>query len=284
MIRIRPLLALAAASLLAAPPAAAQEPRGIVFILERTAEAEGRLLAVALLGADGYEAPPSELHGDSTARAFEERWLRAGHSYEVLRHGERMGTATVAAPEREEACSEPTAGATLALSAGQAPWRGLAGEGLPAQHDAPWVRPSTPAERRVLDSLAAALFQAHGIDAAARATADTTVATLLFGEAARPVLVGSYRLRSTDPVTRQASAFIIAEEGRNGYRPAFVDFHEGLEPNHRTRSLVDAADLDADGLPDLVLENRYWKSWDYSILSRTANGWMEMYRDGGGGC
>ena len=44
------------------------------------------------------------------------------------------------------------------------------------------------------------------------------MATLLFHRNARPVLVGSYALATEDMMTRQASAFIIAEEGQDGER------------------------------------------------------------------
>jgi hypothetical protein len=284
MMRIRSLAVLAAASFAAFGPAAAQEPRGILFLLYSGQEGTGILVPVAVLGEHGYDALPARGGVDGTLGDFQARWFPAGRRYEVLRHGERAGTATVV-QQIHEPCGNPDAEATLALTGGSrpVPWQALAGEGLPEQLDAPWVRASLATERRVLDGMAAALFAAHGIDGAGR-TSTVTTATLLFGAIARPVLVGTYTLTAGHPLPRQASAFIIAEEGQDGYRPAFTDFHEGLAPDHRQLTLIDAADLDGDRFPDLVLENQFWQRAEYSILTRGDNGWWTAYRGGASGC
>jgi hypothetical protein len=184
---------------------------------------------------------------------------------------------------------EPGCGGALGARARLAPdradqWRAVAGHGLPPQPGAPWLREATAQERRTLDRLAAALFAAHGIDVAARPEADSSFATLLFHRNARPVLVGSYALRSADEVMRQASAFIIAEDTQDGYRPAFVAFHEGRNPEFARSELLDALDLDGDSAPELVLQNAYWESWDFSILTRDEHGWTQVYRGAGAGC
>src|SRR5688572_19112530 len=105
MMRIRSLAVLAA-SLAAVAPAAAQEPRGVLFVLESWREGAGRLVPVAVLGEGRYEALPSRVSGDGSMTDFTSRWIPAGRRYEVLRHGERVGTATVVQQIREP-CGNP---------------------------------------------------------------------------------------------------------------------------------------------------------------------------------
>lgn len=274
-----------AALALAAAPAVAQDPRGILFLVQRVDGYENGnavMEPIALIHENGYEDPLAQLV-DGVTTEFDARWFAAGRRYGVLSRGVQSGTAMVVAPE------EPGCGGTPGARARLAPdredrWRAVAGEGLPGQPGAPWLRAATRDERRTLDRLAAALFAAHGIDVAARPEADTTVTTVLFHRNARPVLVGSYALKTTDEVMRQASAFIIAEDTQDGYRPAYVAFHEGRNPELARSELLDALDLDGDSAPELVLQNAYWESWDYAILKRDEHGWTQVYRGGGAGC
>ena len=282
--RIRPIsIPVAALALAMAAPAAAQESGAILFVVQHleVEEPEDVMLEpISLVHQEGYDDPMG-MH-EEEAGAFDAKWFPAGRRYPVLSRGQSAGTVTIVRPE-EPACGG--LGAVGRLAPGRAGnWRGLAGQGLPEQRGAPWLREATAQERRTLDRMAAALFAAHGIDVAARPEGDTSVATVLFHRNARPVLVGTYTLSSDDEVMREASAFIIAEEGQDGYRPAFVSFHEGRIPDRQSRDLLDAADLDGDSFPELVLQNLYWESWDFSILTRDEHGWVEAYNGGGAGC
>jgi hypothetical protein len=268
---------------LAAPAATQMEVRGVVFAVVRAEDGEGVLEPVTLLVPDGFTMPMHE-PSDAVMRAFNARWLGAGRSYDVLSRGERVGTVAVRTPD-EPACMGLTARATLNVRpAPRVGWQALAGSGIPHQTGAPWLRTPTVAEKRDLDRMAAALFSAHGIDVAGRTRGDTAAATLLVHENARPVLVASYVLEAQSPVFRRASALIVAEEGEAGYRPAYVWFHEGVEAAVEAQELVDAADLDGDGMPELVVRTNYYESWDFTILRRTEHGWIPVYRGGGGGC
>jgi hypothetical protein len=266
-----------------APPLAAQEVRGVVFVASGEADGSAILDPVAALLADGFMAPGDGLDADS-AGAFNQRWMAAGRRYDLLSRGERIGGVTVTAVE-EAGCTGLTArgrfdvGGTLREG-----WEGLAGEGLPEQRDAPWLRDATSAERRDLDRMAAALFDAHGIDVAQRTRGDTATAALIGHPNARPVLVASYALATSDAPFRQAALLVIAEDGDNGYRPAYAWFREAVDADVESRNLVDAADLDGDGQAELVIRDGYYESWSYTIFTRTPAGWLEVYHGGGGGC
>jgi hypothetical protein len=259
--------------------------RGIVFAVVRRRDGEGAMEPVALLLPQGYAAP-TYADSDSAQRAFNARWLGTGRSYDVLSRGERVGSIAVRTAD-EPACTGLGASGTMDVRpAPPTGWQGLAGAGLPAQAGAPWLRAPTIEEKRELDRMAAALFAAHGIDAAARTPGtDTASAALLVHPNARPVLVASYTLDETQAsYLRRGALLLVAEEGETGYRPAHVWFNEGVEEDVETQQLIDAADLDGDGMPELVVRHGYYESWDFEILRRGELGWTRAYRGGGGGC
>ena len=284
--RLAILAAITALVLVPAGAAAQEEARGILFATQRMEPDEDGgdavLEPVVLLWEDGILVePPYE--GDEVV-AFNASWLAVGREYGVLSAGVPAGRVRVTTAEAP-ACAG--LGARGTLQGGPRPpegWQGLAGEGLPEQAGAPWLRAATRAERRELDRMAAALFAAHGTDLAAITRADTTVSTLVVHPNARPILVGSYRLADDRDVLRQWSTLIIAEDGEEGYRPLHAWFHGGLADQVEWRALVDAVDLDGEGMPELVVRNAYYESWDYLILQRIPAGWTELYRGGGGGC
>jgi hypothetical protein len=282
---VRRAIALAIACIAVMPAAAAAQgdPRGILFAAGVSEDGLAMLEPVANLRENGFTQPPGGLEAGD-ADPFMARWMTPGRRYDVLSRGERIGS--VALGETTEAgCSGLSATGTLDVrSRLPAEWQGLAGGGLPEQRDAPWLRDVTAEEKRSLDRMAAALFDAHGIQRAGRTKGDTATAALIGHPNARPVLLASYTLETEDAVFRQAALLVFAEDGDDGYRPAFAWFHEGIEADVESRTLVDAADLDGDGQAELVVRNGYYESWSYTIFTRTPAGWVEVYHGGGGGC
>jgi hypothetical protein len=272
---------LAALLALAAPvSAAAQDVRGVVFAASGANGDTAWIEPVAILLTSGYMEPHAE-----EISPFRDAWMQPGRRYDVLSRGEPVARMTIGGTA-VEGCGGLSA---QGPQQGRAPLRleqqGLAGEGLPAQHGAPWLRTVSSAERGQLDRMAAALFDAHGIDLAQRPRADTATAALLIHPNARPVLVGTYaRATQSSPLQRKAALLVIAEDGARGYRPAYVRFNEEVEDDMQSSELVDAADLDGDGMPELVIRTTYYEGWDYTILSRTEAGWIEVHRGGGTGC
>jgi hypothetical protein len=276
------LLALCASC---APGLKAQDPaRGIVFSVVVTEEGDAWMNPVATLTANGFRAPADPVEADS-AGAFRARWMMPGTRYDVLSRGVAIGSVVADSAGEVEGCGDLSVRGSLdvrvVLNEG---WEGLAGEGLPEQRDAPWLRDVEPAEKRGLDGMAAALFRAHRVDDSAGNWADTVTVALIGHPNARPVLVGGYILKTVDPGFAQAAVFVIAEDGDDGDRPAYTWFHQGVDADVESRRLVDAADLDGDGVPELVVRNSFYESWSYTVLKRTPEGWAEVYTGGGGGC
>jgi hypothetical protein len=51
-----------------------------------------------------------------------------------------------------------------------------------------------------------------------------------------------------------------------------------------TRTLLDVADLDGDGVPEIVTRTDLSEEWRYTIYRRAPNGWAETVNAYGGGC
>lgn len=283
--RLLAVLALAAGAL-PQSAIAQDDARGIVLAALRTEEGEVALEPIATLIEGGGFGRPQTDPAEEGHAAFQARWMRPGARYDLLSRGEHVGSAGIerAEPAPEGCAGMMTWGAPRVREALPEGWQGLAGTGLPDQPDAPWLRAPTAAEGRALDVMAADLFRAHGIDLARYTQGDTAAFTLLYHPNARPVLVASYRRTAQGPLLRRASMLIVAEERENGYRPTLAWFHDAEEGDMESRELVDAADLDGDGRPELVVRNTFYESWTYTLLTRAPGGWREIYHGGGGGC
>jgi hypothetical protein len=81
----------------------------------------------------------------------------------------------------------------------------------------------------------------------------------------------------------EAPAFLVAVDPRRGQAP-FAIFDTASYVNRRRPELFDATDIDSDGTPELILLNRYYESWSYTILQRGGGGWQVVHDGGGSGC
>jgi hypothetical protein len=240
----------------------------------------------ALLPAAGGFAEP--VLGDSGASAqFYERWLRPGRGYAMLRGGRSTGTVRIAENDAQ-GCMALTATARAAVSE-----RGFHGAGIAT--DAPIGRASavvaepSSAYGAMMTVLLRREVESTGQSWSPDAEVKGLVVSLPGGGAA---VVGSAAIRHSgaeaDPRAR-AAAFMIAERQTDGsIRPLVTWKHargdEEGEDEQFERRMVDAADLDGDGTPEIVARTAMTESWLYTIYKRGPNGWAEVYRHGGGGC
>lgn len=99
-----------------------------------------------------------------------------------------------------------------------------------------------------------------------------------------PVLVGTYNVTMEDGENQHLYNQLLLAEAHGGgpYQPAYV-WHQRDDGDNGVRSFVDAADLDGDGVPELVMRAAYAESVGYTVLKRGADGWTEIYQGGGGG-
>lgn len=285
----------AAAALVAAAVLPAHSQSGKTLLLLRVAVHEGKasLEPIAVLGGKGRYAPPEE-GSDARRKAFIKAHLSAGKEYRLLRGGAPAGTARLTGGPGDEQI-DLAAPATLT----PATLRFRDEEGALATNSPrlgggkTWARREpTPAERQQAVAVARSQMGTRGLPSAARVRFDTErVIVLTPSGGGRPLLFVTV---TAPPVKQNADEgyglFLILEAdaaGRFGNRPSLALFHkpDGYNTPQRV-DLIDAADLDGDGSPELVLENIYYESYDFSIYTRgksSAGAWRQVYRGGGGG-
>ncbi|MBW3571198.1 MAG: hypothetical protein KY467_08830 [Gemmatimonadetes bacterium] len=303
--RISPLrlpLLLVAAAACAGPPddapsagaSAASEPQrpaarnaaapreGALFAMDAQEGGRYVLDPVAIVTPAGLR-DPWEVEEDSV---FHARYFAPGTRYAVRAAGVPVGEVRVT-EVAEPACSERVAeGAFTASGRLPAGWEGgLASDAFPTPAAEPLVRPLTPREQGELATLADSIHASHRIPSAARAAGENErLFAVTVAGAGAPVLVGTFNVTVPADETSSTYNLMLAAEARGGgaYRPAYVH-HERDDGETGVRSLLDATDLDGDGVPELVVRLMFNEGWGYAVLARGPGGWREVYQGGGGG-
>lgn len=269
----------------ATPAADAQAPvqrEGILFSVRPYDESGFGLDPIALVTRGGLRNV-WDVESDSV---FAARYYAPGTRYAVRVAGAAAGEASVLGMV-EPACQERFARADVRLTRTlPAGWEGLAADAFGSAAAKPIVRALTAQEQRELATLADSIHASHRIPSAARAAGEgeRLFAVTVQGVEA-PVLVGTYNVRVEDGENQHLYNQLLVAEARGGgpYRAAYV-FHERDDGEVGVRSFVDAADLDGDGVPELVMRAAYNESLGYTVLKRGTDGWTEIYQGGGGGC
>ncbi|HYR11219.1 MAG TPA: hypothetical protein VEQ60_25790 [Longimicrobium sp.] len=236
---------------------------------------------IAILTPDGPRNPDEV--ADST---FIRRYYRLGTRYQVRVDGVPAGEAAVV-KSRPSPCMERVSYADVTLtSALPEQWHGMASDVFRAAPARPLMRPATQAEQGMLGLLGDSILAARGVPPDQRATAQrSAMFAVTVAGFEGPVLVGTFTVPMRGRKSLNAYTMMLVAERRGGrYGPTFVFFaREGR--GVAARSFWDAADLDGDGVPELVMRASATSGWwGYTILKRGTDGWAEIYQGGGYTC
>jgi hypothetical protein len=271
-----------------APPAAA----GTVIFSVKKYEASVQIEPVVILRGRTYAPPPvdeSDVTGGDVAAAakrFIGEHFKTGRQFRVLFGGGEDGSVSVVKyvepgcvgmyAEVSAQTSARLGGEVQALATNSR----TIGAG-PSSRRAP-----TDAERAAALDLARAAFARNGATPALVKKMETfnlTAADL--DRDGKFELIGSFRIENnTDQTFDAHTLFMIFEPAGLGLRPALTWHHRGGEAEYADRRLVDHADLDGDGVSEVIAEGHYYESNDYFIYKRQQGRWRMAYQGGGGGC
>jgi hypothetical protein len=271
----------AAAQVPARPAPAAAET--VVFAVSKT-EAGAFVEPVVIYRRGAFVKPP--IDDEAAANAFVREYFRAGRRYRLLFGGGEAGTATVV-KYNEPGCVGLNAEASVETGArlgGQV-------QALAVSSAAPGRRQSsrrapTEAERASALALARAAYSKNGVGAplVRKMEVVNLTATDLDGDGSAE-LVGSFKIEDNTAQAADAyTLFMICEPEGGGLKAALTWFHRGGEGEYAERGLVDAVDLDGDGVAEVIAEGRYYESNDYIVYKRRQGRWVSVYQGGGGGC
>ncbi|WP_457336633.1 hypothetical protein [Rhizobacter sp. P5_C2] len=276
MTSIRCLLALT--SLLVATASAAQPARStaapnLVLVLQ----APDRAFPLTIVRGGAFA--PFELTVDS---------LQPGQRVQLHRAGARVGEARVDHLQIEErqGCSEGShavlappltgAGDATALVTTR-PLKDLGVE-----------RPSaaTEADRAAARDVARTILARHQAPAAALADtlAALRVSVVRIERAGPPVLVASSHIENQD--NAQTLFFVAERTAQGAYAATHEEFFRGGagESALMEMDFVDDADLDEDGVAELVYAYAGYEWSGYGVLKRRAGGWTSVHAQAAGGC
>jgi hypothetical protein len=283
------LLAFSALAASGAPPA---RPPLVLFSVEKGEQA-ALLDPIAMVDGSGTIKSPFPPDSDAAARRFVERWLTPGRAYPVYFGGAPTGTVTVRERPGDPGISlqAPSAlkssavlqGRTMALAVSRPVSPGLGAR--PLQR-----RPLTAPERAALLAAAQAEFRRNGVpDPVARAARIVTAAALNLDGAGRTEIAARLQAAAgagprwdlfviAEPVGASGFAFGLTVANRDKRTPTMEDM------NYVEQDLVDALDVNGDGIAEVVTRSVYYESHDYTVFQKRAGGkWRKVYRGAGGG-
>jgi hypothetical protein len=270
----------------AAQPAAPQR-EGILLAIhpydDPAGEGDFGVEPIALITRAGLRNP-WDIESDSV---FAARYFARGTRYAVRVGDAAVGEASVL-QMNEPACQERFAVSDVRFTR-QLPdgWDGLASDAFGAAAAQPLARPPSADEMDWLAALADSIHASHQIPSAARAEGEPErVFAVTVRGLDSPVLVGTFNVtvEDSDGNGQFYNQLLVAEaRGGGPYQPAYA-WHERDDGERGVRSFLDAADLDGDGVPELVLRSAYHEAMNYAVLKRGASGWSEIYEGGGGSC
>jgi hypothetical protein len=231
----------------------------------------------------GFREEPSDT---AEQTRFISRWLRPGHAYTVLSAGRPAGSVVVR-PSHAGGCNATGVQVTARVSAVPAGRSALATDAaVPA--GPPVRRPATAAELREMTALLrAAVVRREGAQGWRPDAKVDAWEIVLRGGAVAVAGSAVVKLDRDDVAAPVNAAFIIAERSGGALRPAMTWSQSAHDPKTdwpKTRALLDAADLNGDGMPEIVTRTDLSEEWQYTIYRRGPHGWAEAYNSFGGGC
>ncbi|HEY2321967.1 MAG TPA: hypothetical protein VGJ82_03800 [Thermoanaerobaculia bacterium] len=197
-----------------------------------------------------------------------------GKRYDVFSSGERVATA-FAQSRVVLSCESLAAGVKLS---NRLPYNlGLATSGPLIEQHRDTTREVTPAEQTALVAL---LRDRLGINVAQ----DASFVAVDFDHDGRPEFIANGDVTMG---RKQHQFLVIASEHRGRMHAEYVYDHRKAaddEGDTARMEVFDQADLDSDGVDEIIARVHGYESWNWCILKRTRRSWKIVYNGGGGGC
>jgi hypothetical protein len=206
-------------------------------------------------------------------KAFAREYF-GGKRYEMFSSGERIGTALAESP-LELSCVSLAAGVKLSKPL---PYSlGLATSGPLITQHRDTVREVTRDEKAAMERL---LRDQLSIEL----TPDVSIVAADFDHDGRPEFVANGVVKSG---RTEHQFLVIATEHRGRMRTQYIyDHRKAVETDGDQARLewFDQADIDDDGVDEIIARVHDYEGWSWRILKRTRRTWKIVYSGGGGGC
>ena len=277
--RLADTSALAADSVAATTPFT---PRDSILFAFQVSEHEYVSFEPIFAVTDGRITSPTIEQGTPEGDAFEGRFYARGTRYHARSGGAAVGMIELAGPALAGCVGLP-GDASFLDKVPAAPLRGLAFTDPPPPAGF-LVQPTALEDSSARAAALDLLRQANVPESKLTEVEWRPVQTVLLPDGTR-IVAASGRASAFEEAEMPAAAFVLFEMTSSGERVILDSATaDGRDLVRSQTDFFDAADLDGDGVPEIVLYHLYYESWDYTILRRTGPGWEQVYKGGGGGC
>jgi len=262
-------------------PGAAFVPRdSVVFAFEVSPHEYVSFEPLFQLDADTMSGALPE-QGSAEGDLLERLWYSPGTKYHAMSGGVHVGVIRLEGAALA-GCTGLPGDASFVEKVPAAPLRGLAFAREPASHD--FVVEPTAAEDSIARAALVERLRAAGVaDSALVELVWEPVHVVVTPDGARTVIT-SAGVHAFEDAERQAHGHVVIEATPAGTRVADASADDGRAIDSAHPEFFDAADLDGDGAPEIVVRNHYYESWDYTIYRRIAGRWQRVFSGGGSGC
>lgn len=255
----------------------------VIFAVEKYDTGETIIEPVVIIKGKSFIKPPTGEEGDAASNKFTADYFKSGTKYRMLSGGGEAGLATV--KERmEPGCADLRAiitTNTIARIGGEVLALATNSESLGLKASS--RRDQSEEERVAIVQMAQRSFRQKGVTAALiKDMKASHLAALDLNHDGLFELTGSFSIDKGESVY---SLFIIAQPEGLGYRNSFNWYYKSVsEAGRESQQLVDALDIDKDGVMEIIVQYIYYESYEFIIYKKQKGVWRSIYRGGGGGC
>ena len=218
-------------------------------------------------------SPPGEIE-TVEGRAFAQRHLVPGHRFTLMSDGRRIGTLAIDSVG-PGACVGFRVMAHVLDSIPPLDRRGVAfrERALDRSQAGDWLIETTSAEDSIARALALDQLRRQQVPEDRLDDVTWEPVRIVEGGFAPRTLVTAAEVYPDENTDVRISALVLVES--SGERPPIED---------RSASFFDAADLDGDGTPEIIVRGFGYESYDFTIYRYEADGWRDVFTGGGNGC
>lgn len=286
------LASLFAGSATATQPLQENSKATVLFTVYSTLPPSAYMVPFVIIENGQFKQPIAGDSDEAEMNSFASAYYSKGHKYRVLFGGAEAGSLTVKEANKDKECSRSSADVTLRSTAklnqnvmALATNSETLGKGKSTR------RSPTPAERAALMPLVRAVYKQKGVPAALLPSLTTINLTALdLDNDGKSELVGSFVVKKQKGGAARYPLFLFAEPEGNSYRTTVLqydrftkdDIMSGaeltvVENGVYIEKLVDALDLDGDGVSEVVTERDGLEGDGYTIFKKQDGKWNKAY-------
>jgi hypothetical protein len=264
----------------------------VLFVVSASMPSSASIVPFAIIENGQFKPPIAGDSDESEMSRFSKTYYSKGHKYRVLFGGGEAGSLTISKSNKDAECARSSADVTLRTQVKlNQNVMALATNSDSLGKAKSTRRSPTPAERAALMPLVQAAYKQKGVPAALLPSLTTINLTALdLDNDGKSELIGSFVVKKQKGGAARYPLFLFAEPEGKSYRTTVLqydrftkdDIMSGaaltvVENGVYIERLVDAIDLDGDGVSEVVTERDGLEGDGYTIFKKQDGKWKKAY-------